>query len=454
MPKSQGMHGPNGTTTTQGNIIPGRGPTAAGGTGRGFGRGGSNTPAFMSGPGNTNQDSESFVASSGPMNFPTTGSRIPSSQGMSYGGPPPPSSQGMAFSGPPPSTSQEMAFSGPPPSISQGMAFSGPPPSTSQGMGYTGTPPSASQGMGYTGGPPPSSQGMGYGGSTPSSQCIGYSGPRPPPSQGTNYSGFPPQSSQGFSGPPPSASQGMKLSSGPPTGGPPPMSGGLDNSQRLGNAQFPGNYAEGQIGPQQGMMGGTPPMYSSTSSGGNQYPGQFSGSSPTYGKPPQMFSTGSANNGAPPPQMVHPAGAGTYTPNMTGGPPLRGAPGAPTAAKMATVDTSKNCHPAFLCPTINAIPCNEKLGQKTGMPIGLCVHPLAQGPDVPEVSQLGCASFCPVFEYSFIFLQVPVVDFGTTGPVRCKKCRAYINPFATFIDNGQRWTCNFCSYPNDSKYIV
>ena len=35
-------------------------------------------------------------------------------------------------------------------------------------------------------------------------------------------------------------------------------------------------------------------------------------------------------------------------------------------------------------------------------------------------------------------------DLGELGPVRCKRCKAYMSPFMTFIDNGKRFTCPFC----------
>lgn len=35
-------------------------------------------------------------------------------------------------------------------------------------------------------------------------------------------------------------------------------------------------------------------------------------------------------------------------------------------------------------------------------------------------------------------------DLGELGPVRCKRCKAYMSPFMTFIDNGKKFTCPFC----------
>ncbi|KAL0429643.1 UNVERIFIED_CONTAM: protein transport protein Sec24-like CEF [Sesamum radiatum] len=39
---------------------------------------------------------------------------------------------------------------------------------------------------------------------------------------------------------------------------------------------------------------------------------------------------------------------------------------------------------------------------------------------------------------------IHVVDFGESGPVRCSRCKGYINPFMKFIDQGRRFICNLC----------
>jgi len=50
---------------------------------------------------------------------------------------------------------------------------------------------------------------------------------------------------------------------------------------------------------------------------------------------------------------------------------------------------------------------------------------------------------------------VPAVSFKNDPIVRCKDCRAYINPFAKFIENGAKWICNFCKdvNPVDKYYF-
>jgi len=45
--------------------------------------------------------------------------------------------------------------------------------------------------------------------------------------------------------------------------------------------------------------------------------------------------------------------------------------------------------------------------------------------------------------------KIEVVDFGSCGIIRCKRCRTYINPFVLWMDNGRRWRCNMCSMLND-----
>lgn len=46
---------------------------------------------------------------------------------------------------------------------------------------------------------------------------------------------------------------------------------------------------------------------------------------------------------------------------------------------------------------------------------------------------------------------VPVVDFGAAGPIRCRRCGAYINPFCTFTDNGRSFICRVCEVSNEGK---
>ncbi|CAN0508593.1 unnamed protein product, partial [Discosporangium mesarthrocarpum] len=33
--------------------------------------------------------------------------------------------------------------------------------------------------------------------------------------------------------------------------------------------------------------------------------------------------------------------------------------------------------------------------------------------------------------------------------MRCKRCRTYINPFVSWLNNGRQWRCNVCGMAND-----
>ena len=106
--------------------------------------------------------------------------------------------------------------------------------------------------------------------------------------------------------------------------------------------------------------------------------------------------------------------------------------GVPSAAT-AVVDTSLNCDPAYMQLTMGAIPAVPPLAASSCLPFGLCVHPLAQHRTLPK--------------------ELPLVDFGPTGVIRCKRCRTYINPFVTFSNAGRTWKCNICANLNDVPHL-
>ncbi|KZV15102.1 protein transport protein Sec24-like [Dorcoceras hygrometricum] len=80
--------------------------------------------------------------------------------------------------------------------------------------------------------------------------------------------------------------------------------------------------------------------------------------------------------------------------------------------------------------TINQIPCTVDLLSTSAMQLALLVQPLA----LPHPSEEA----------------VQVVDFGENGPVRCSRCKGYINPFMKFIDQGRRFICNFCGFTDET----
>lgn len=89
-----------------------------------------------------------------------------------------------------------------------------------------------------------------------------------------------------------------------------------------------------------------------------------------------------------------------------------------------------NASPKFARLTLNNIPATAEGLTATGLPLGLLLQPLAP-------LQSGEA-------------EIPVLDFGAAGPPRCRRCRAYINPFMMFRSGGNRFVCNLCTHPNET----
>ncbi|KAF2877875.1 hypothetical protein BDV95DRAFT_588892 [Massariosphaeria phaeospora] len=95
-----------------------------------------------------------------------------------------------------------------------------------------------------------------------------------------------------------------------------------------------------------------------------------------------------------------------------------------------------NSSPKFARLTLNNIPSSTDALNALALPLGLVLQPLAP---LQEGEQ-----------------AIPVLDFGEQGPPRCRRCRAYINPFMQFKSGGNKFVCNMCTFPNDvaSEYFA
>ena len=100
----------------------------------------------------------------------------------------------------------------------------------------------------------------------------------------------------------------------------------------------------------------------------------------------------------------------------------------PAAVPFVALDQG-NSSPKIARLTLNNIPSTSDFLSQTGLPLGLILQPFAplQAGEQPT----------------------PVLDFGEFGPPRCRRCRAYINPFMTFRSGGNKLVCNMCTFPND-----
>lgn len=101
----------------------------------------------------------------------------------------------------------------------------------------------------------------------------------------------------------------------------------------------------------------------------------------------------------------------------------------PAASQFVSIDDG-NASPRFVRWTINSIPRDQTLADKSSLAVAAVIQPLA----------------APGFEED----SVPVVEMPNgEGPIRCSACRAYINPWCKFIGGGAKWRCNLCSCEND-----
>eukprot|EP00941_MAST-03F_sp_MAST-3F-sp1_P005150 g5150.t1 len=245
---------------------------------------------------------------------------------------------------------------------------------------------------------------------------------------------------------------------GPPPGAPPttngfgapPTTNGFGNKpfgtqpMQPSSQQSPFNHAFSQpnvpappgAGPPMGMPG--PPR-------GAPMPGPPRGG-PMPG-PPRGPMPGPPNTQAargPPSALMNMMGGGMV--GSYGAPPKAGVSGAaytpqkgytgrashPTSAApqpAVKVEESFQCSERYMRLTTKVVPKTAQMAKQSQMPMGCVIRPLAPAPSEAE--------------------EVPVVNFGACGVVRCKRCRAYINPFVTFMDHGRRWKCNICSFSND-----
>lgn len=92
-----------------------------------------------------------------------------------------------------------------------------------------------------------------------------------------------------------------------------------------------------------------------------------------------------------------------------------------------TQNPEANASSDYIRSTLNVIPTNNSLLKKSKLPFALVVRPYIALRNESE--------------------PVPVVS--DTVICRCRRCRCYINPFVTFLDQTHRWKCNMCGLTNE-----
>jgi len=396
--------------------------------------------------------------------------------------PPPP---GGGFPPPPnmPQQQQQQRGGGMPPPPGQhqhhqGGGFQRPPPQMMQQFGQQQQqPPPPNQ---FVQQPPPPGQMMMRPSGPGGSNFVGGGPPPPPPNQFrppqmtmmnqqppmTNPQQPPPHPAAaaggglnqamggmnlgGSGGAPPGVAGGMKQQQPPPgpsVGGGPRMF--TPNPQNIGAPPSPIRNQQFQQHPpqlQQQQPGNfpQPPM---VGSGGHHQPQQQPGMMMMPGGP-QLFqskpSTGAAAAAAAPPpnqqmMMMHGAPQG-----VGGGPQGGGASavtGGPVDIFQDNIDTSIQAPSRILRLTTNYIPSNAALAHATKVPMGAIIRPLA-----PYCDETSTSNNTNEDEED----DVPVIQPGAAGIIRCKRCRTYINAFVTWLENGRRWRCNICAQLNET----
>lgn len=337
---------------------------------------------------------------------------MPPFNGSPFG--PPAQVQRAPFGGPP-GASQPPPFSGPPAALSQHPPFGGSPAAPTQPGPLGGPPYSAAQPPPFGGLPGAMAQRPFSGGSMPP-----FGGQQPPSQQGP-YGG-PPQfgGQRPGSQPPPFGAQVAPPSQPPPFMGPPGL-----NAPAFGPPGWQGQARPGIV------PGGMQPPMRMPGMPGNMLPsalGQGMPSTPTMPYSPHAGAQVSTPSKIDPNQIPRPITETSVTIFETRQGGQAAVP--PAASSEFIVKDTGNCSPRLMRCTMNQIPCTGDLLTTSGMPLALMVQPFA----LPHPSEE----------------PIQLVDFGEMGPVRCSRCKAYINPFMRFVDQGKFFICNLCGFSNDT----
>ncbi|KAF4733423.1 Protein transport protein Sec24D [Perkinsus olseni] len=98
----------------------------------------------------------------------------------------------------------------------------------------------------------------------------------------------------------------------------------------------------------------------------------------------------------------------------------------PSACSVYTAIDRGNASCRFLRSTTYTVPAQQSTAHSSGISLGIIAQPFA--------------------ELSNDERDVPLINYGEAGPMRCPRCRAYANPAFQWIGGGEECICNFCNY--------
>ncbi|XP_049849040.1 uncharacterized protein LOC126317107 [Schistocerca gregaria] len=75
--------------------------------------------------------------------------------------------------------------------------------------------------------------------------------------------------------------------------------------------------------------------------------------------------------------------------------------------------------------TLGAIPQSNELLNSSNLPLGIVIQPFSEA------------------------VPIETIDASGSTILRCRHCRAYINPFVRILERGRRWQCCICDYYNN-----
>lgn len=232
-----------------------------------------------------------------------------------------------------------------------------------------------------------------------------------------NLNQQPPQ--QQYNGPPTSLGGNMQQQPPfPPSQSFNPSQAPFPPSQQQQQAQF---SQPPQQQPQQSMQQGQTSQYSGAP--------QISTASPSKlgsGIPSSSASQRIDPNQIPRPRYTNPSNSTRYNTldSQASVPP-------PAWSDFVAEDTG-NSNPRFIRSTIGHVPIAKDILKEAKLPFAVMVTPLA----AVHSEERG----------------VPLIDFGEDGPIRCSRCKGYINPWVkwTLGDGGRTWNCNLCGMINET----